>query len=318
MNEKVFALAFDFGGTKLAAALINTNTGELEDYLICPTPQPKTAVNSLSAMEKLGRQLITNNGNNSPFRIGISFGGSIDQDRKTVKRSVHVNGWDHFPIVDYFYRRFSIPVFLENDANAAALGEWAFGAGDQVESMLYIQLSTGIGAGLVITGQIWRGEGYAGEFGHVKSHECKDYCVCGQKGCLESAFAGWAIQKAGQELVRTNPSDSLLGQLCENDILKIDARLVFEAMRRGDTGSTRIIHNGVDKLGTALSNAINLLDPSKVILGGSICKSKSLFSARLDDILKTHVINSIYSHSQFGFASLAGKETLIGAAMLDK
>ena len=316
MNNSDLALAFDFGGTKLAVALVNIKTGELEQYSTCLTPRTKTFTDSISAIEKLANQILHDCSNTPLSHVGISFGGSVNQDRQSVKRSVHVSGWDQFPIVEYFQKKYGVPTFLENDANAAALGEWAFGAGERNDNLLYIQLSTGIGAGLIINQQIWRGEGYAGEFGHIKTFGCSNQCVCGQKGCLESAFSGWAIQKAGQELFSSSPSETILTQLCNNDVARIDARMVFSAMKKGDPGATLIIQSGVEKLGIALSNTINLLDPAKVILGGSICKSKSLFSDQLDHILKRNVIRSIHAHLQMDYSHLSGNETLIGAALL--
>ncbi len=318
MNQHDIALAFDFGGTKLAAALVDTVTGDIVGYSTCLTPEEKTASSSLNAIMTLGNTLLANNKTMPPSHIGISFGGSIAKDRRSVNRSVHIEGWDQFPLTEHLEQHYSLPAFMDNDANIAALGEWAFGAGERADSMLYVQLSTGIGAGLILHGQVWRGEGLAGEFGHMKSFGCDDPCVCGQQGCLESSFAGWAIQKAGQKLYQENPSGTALSRLSGDRLTEIDAQMVFQAMRSGDPGATRIIHAGVDKLGVALSNAINLLDPAIIVIGGGISKSLRVFRERLNHCLKANVIRSIYAHINIRQATLQGKETLIGAAVLQE
>jgi glucokinase len=311
------ALAFDFGGTKLAAGLVDASSGEIIDYIYEHTPPDKSARSSLDLMVCMGTSLIEHNPEYPPFRVGISFGGSISKDRQRIRRSVHVTGWNEFAITDYFSKQFKVPVFLDNDANVAALGEWAFGAGKNAPSLLYVQLSTGIGGGFVIDGHIWRGEGLAVEFGHIKVQGCDKPCVCGQRGCLESLASGWSLQKAGQELQQRSKPDATINRLCHNNPQKIDARLLFVAMDEGDPEATQIIFQAFNALGFALSNAITILDPAVVILGGSICKSSYLFTPFLDESLKAHLLNGIYQHLCLKYAVLNGKETLLGAATLD-
>jgi len=317
MDNNSLSLAFDFGGTKLAAGLVNTRDGTIIDHRKNPTPSQKGAKASLAKMVQMGKSLIEHNPGFHPIHIGVSFGGSVSKDRKSIGRSIHIHGWDQFPITDYLGDIFRLPVFLDNDANAAALGEWTFGAGKKAASMLYIQLSTGVGSGIIIDGKIWRGEGLGAEFGHVKVNGWDTLCVCGQKGCIESIASGWALKDSGQQLLNRNPVNQNLNLLCKGDIEKIDARILFSSMRQGDYSSAQIINNAFEALGIALANAIVIMDPSVVVLGGGLCKSKDSFSSILDESLKKYLLSAIYKRLCIRYSFFEGKETLVGAALLD-
>jgi glucokinase len=311
------AMSFDFGGTKLAAGLVDVSKCEFIDYTYQVTPPDKSAHSSLNLMVNMGKLLIEHNPKFPPFRIGISFGGSLSKDRRKIRRSVHIIGWDEFPLADYISSEFQVPVFIDNDANLAALGEWAFGVGKNTTSLLYVQISTGIGGGIVLDGSIWHGEGLAAEFGHMKVDGFNNLCVCGQSGCVESIASGWALKKTGQELFEKSGQDSILSRLCHNDAQEIDARLLFSAMKKGDPEATQVIDQAFTALGFALSNAITIIDPAVVILGGSVCKSNQLFAPILERSLKANLLNGIYKHLCLKYSILNGKETLLGAAILD-
>jgi len=161
-------LALDFGGTKLAAAVVDLEKGKIVGPVIRQrTPVSEGAGGTLSAMIECGRQALAAFDQPRPVKaVGISFGGPVSDDRKSVLLSNHVANWNGAPLVDEISQAFHLPAVMDNDGNVAALGEWWFGGHRQVDNLAYVQISTGVGGGFIIGRQPYRGLGMAGEVGH--------------------------------------------------------------------------------------------------------------------------------------------------------
>ena len=133
-------------------------------------------------------------------RIGVGFGGPVDFESGVVYLSHHVRGWENFPLRDELERRFGVSVVVDNDANAGALGEWVFGAGRGIDDLIYVNIGTGIGSGVISGGRLVRGwRNLAGEIGHMTVKLDGPVCSCGRRGCLESLASGSAIGREGSE-----------------------------------------------------------------------------------------------------------------------
>ncbi len=166
-------LGLDFGGTKLAAGLVDPASGAVLRSTRCPTP-PGGAPASLAAMLALAHGLLRapsadpRSSGSILSAVGVSFGGPVAPDGRTVRRSMHVPGWEDFPLAGRLEAELGVPAAVANDGDAAALAEQRFGAGRGVGTLLYITVSTGIGGGVIVGGQLHRGEhAWAGEFGHM-------------------------------------------------------------------------------------------------------------------------------------------------------
>lgn len=205
---------------------------------------------------------------------------------------------------------------MDNDGNAAALDEWSFGAGKDYENMLYIQVSTGVGSGMILGKQVYRGSGLAGEFGHMTVMADGPMCVCGKSGCVESLASGWALAREGRLAYETSIAGSPLHLLAEGDPQSIDADLVIEAARRGDPLATALIDRSFSYLGIGISGAIVLLDPQMVVLGGGITQSWDMLHPRLQASLVKHLPAMFHDRVKVTASKLSGTETLLGAAML--
>jgi glucokinase len=313
-----YTLALDFGGTKLAAALVNITTGEIHTSKRQSTDASLGAEASLLNMVQAGQNVLDESrvSSSSVEGIGISFGGPISNNRRLVLRSLHVPEWDHFALPDHISQIFDLPAFMDNDGNAAALGEWHFGAGIGCENMLYIQVSTGVGSGLILGGRLYRGGGLAGEFGHITVMTDGPECPCGKRGCLESLTAGWALARDGREAYASSASGSSLNRLVGMDPQAIDAKLVIEACRQGDPLATAIIERSFKFLGIGVSNAIMLLDPQLVVLGGGISRAWDILYPMLKTSLDEYLSPVFRTRVTLVKSHLNGTETLLGAALL--
>jgi len=315
-SNETKVLALDFGGTKLAAAVVDKRDGEICSIVHHPTPSPQGATACITTMFDMGRQALKECGLVTPEQVGISFGGPVSTDRKEVLMSNHVAGWEGIPLPKLASEVFNCPAVMDNDANAAALGSWYFDAHCEPENMVYIQVSTGIGSGLILNRNLYRGGGIAGEIGHITVIPNGPECVCGKRGCLESLCAGWALARDGLEALKTASKESTLYQLCQGDPLKIDAKLLIQAARTGDSQANAIIKQAFTALGIAIANVILLLDPQVIMLGGGITRAESEMRAVLDPVITRELHPLFKERYKLQFSRLDGKETLLGAALL--
>lgn len=189
----VVILAIDIGGTKTSAALINENNDDaFHEYSTWPSPP-----SAEEAMERIVTTCAPWTG--SATRVGVSFGGPFDFPTQTCLRSMHVSGWDGVAISSQLAHQLGIPVITDNDANVAAMGEYAAAKTQIRDPMLYVTISTGVGAAVIIDSSLLRGaHSLAGELGHLPMGHDR-MCSCGQRGCLERAVSGyWMTQDYGQ------------------------------------------------------------------------------------------------------------------------
>ncbi len=207
--------------------------------------------------------------------IGVGVPGPIVADAGMVLAPPIMPGWDRFPIRDTLETRWGCPVSLNNDAELGALGEWAYGADRGVNNLAYIKIGTGVGAGLLIEGQIYRGAtGSAGEIGHITIEEEGLLCTCGNRGCLETVTGGKAIARIAQETVKSGARTELADIQPVEGITAVD---VANAAGRGDRVAQRILSTAGDHLGIAIAGLVNLFNPSLVIVGGGVAQIGDLF-----------------------------------------
>jgi glucokinase-like ROK family protein len=213
--------------------------------------------------------------------LGIGVPGPIASDAGMVFAPPIMPGWDGYPIQASLEEKWDLPVSLNNDAELGALGEWAYGVGRGENYLAYIKVGTGVGSGLLLNGQIYRGAtGSAGEIGHLTIEENGPLCDCGNSGCLEALAGGKAIARQGQEAIRTGKR-TLLSSL--GPVESITARDVASAARRGDLVSQQIIANAGRYLGIAIAGLVNLFNPQTVIVGGGVAQIGDLLLQPIRD-----------------------------------
>jgi glucokinase len=248
---------------------------------------------------------------------GASFGGPVDFARQRVV-SVHTPGWQDFALGEWLERTLSLPCRVDNDANCGALGEHRFGAGRGSDSMVYITISTGIGAGIILGGQALRGrDNLAGELGHIPVSESGALCSCGAKGCLETFCSGNAIAERGKEWARRRPDS--VGRVLEisgGSPDQITARSIVLAALEGDSVSRSIVQEAARWLGRALLTVIRILDPDRIVLGGGVAQAGSVLLDPVRDTLREFGSPSIGYSTEIVLAELENYSPLYGAAAM--
>ncbi len=263
-------LSLDFGGTKLAAGLVRLGSGDVVAAARCPTPGDASA--GYAAMLGMARELLTQSAE-PVCAVGVSFGGPVEADGRTVRRSMHVPGWEAMPLANRLEADLALPATIANDADAAALAEQRYGAGRAIAHLLYLTVSTGIGGGIVIDGKIHRGaRAWAGEIGHQVLDPDGPPCDCGRNGCLEALASGRAVARAAQAiLAHAGTVDSLLRRHAT-----ITARDVTAAATAGDPAAQAVWGAAMTWLGIGIANAANILNPTRVIIGGGLTNAGPL------------------------------------------
>jgi glucokinase-like ROK family protein len=207
--------------------------------------------------------------------IGVGVPGPVQSEAGTVIAPPIMPGWDRYPIRERLEEIWACPVSLNNDAELGALGEWAYGAGRAARNLAYIKVGTGVGAGLLLDGQIYRGStGSAGEIGHLTIDENGLLCNCGNRGCLETLTGGQAIARQAQEAVRSGRRT----QMAEvQPVESLSAMHVADAAQRGDHLAQQILSKAGGHLGVALAGLVNLFNPNMVVVGGGVAQIGDLF-----------------------------------------
>ena len=206
--------------------------------------------------------------------IGVGVPGPIDSEAGMVIAPPIMPGWDRFPIRDTLEKLWGRPVSVNNDAELGALGEWAYGAGRGARDLAYIKVGSGIGAGLLIGGRIYRGStGSAGEIGHLTMDNDGPLCTCGNRGCLEAFSGGHAIAKRAIEAIEQGRST----QMDRFSPQKISAKDVSAAAQRGDLVAQQIMEDAGEHLGVAIAGLVNIFNPDIIVVGGGVAQIGDLF-----------------------------------------
>ncbi|GIW88806.1 MAG: glucokinase [Isosphaeraceae bacterium] len=262
-------LGVEIGGTKLQLGL-GRGDGRILGLRRLEIRPEGGAESILESLSQAIEPLVMACGQGWPVAAGIGFGGPVDPAAGVILRSNHVAGWSGFPIVRYVSRTLRIPlVVLQNDSDVAALAEARLGAGRGHSPVLYVNSGSGVGGGLVIDGVIYRGSGSgAVEIGHVVLSDPEE----GAWQTVEERASGWAIGRAGRELVSSGQAapDGPLMRGCGGDPERVTGELVGRAAIEGDPAALLIVERAARALGAGIAMAANLLAPSRVILGGGV------------------------------------------------
>ncbi len=302
-------LALDFGGTKLAAGLADWRAGRLLRQARCATAGERGARGQITDMLALVERLQLSRAEwGALAAAGVCFGGPVDAQCGIVLQSHHVEGWTNLPLAEELRAALALPVYVENDANAVALGEYRYGAGRGAHDLVYITVSTGIGGGIVLGGQLWRGRhGLAGEVGHMVVRPGGPLCTCGNHGCLESLASGLSIARRAREALAGGVLASALLALAGGDAGALTAEHVFRAARSGDAIACGVVSAVAEDLGLAIAMLASIVDPERVILGGGVAKAGEQLLAPVRA-----------TFARYAFPMLASRVSIVQAAAIDE
>jgi glucokinase len=267
-------LGIDIGGTKLAVA-VSTAEGEV----LAAQREPSRAEDGPDAMigraVGMARRVVAEAGLGVTDidAIGIGCGGPLDPWRGVILNALNNPGWTNVPLVERIQAELDRPTFLDNDANAAALGEHRFGAGRGVRNMVYLTISTGVGGGLILDDRLYHGEnGNAGELGHISVRVAGGRpCHCGSIGCIETYCSGTNIAARAREALERG--EGATSALAERPADELRAEHVVAAARDGDALACAIWDETTELLGGGIVSIIHAFNPQLVILGGGVTRA---------------------------------------------
>ena len=307
-----YIVGVDLGGTKIRTALA-TLDGEVRAEVEVPTNAQAGYTRVLEriaeTVEELRRQVGLTT---KPLRVGLGAPGPLDPVRGIVHVAPNL-GWRNVSLVSDLAKLTGVPVFLENDANLAAIGEFTYGAGKGTRDMIYLTVSTGIGGGLILGGRLYRGAGYgAGEIGHITLLPDGPLCSCGNRGCLEALASGTAIAREARELIGKGGGQSILA-LAGGAEDAVTAKTVARAAYQGDAEAKALFDKAARWLGVGIAAAANLLNPAVVVLGGGVMKSAALFWGRLEEEVAARVLPGTREVLRLKRAELGKRSGVLGA-----
>ncbi|MEV3991503.1 ROK family transcriptional regulator [Streptomyces sp. NPDC049837] len=295
-------IGVDFGHTHLRVAV-----GNLAHQVLAEESEPldvdASSEEGFDRAQALVKRLIAATGIGQDKVIGVGLGvpGPIDVSSGTLGSTSILPGWTGINPSEELSRRLGVPVYVDNDANLGALGELVWGGGRGVKDLAYIKVASGVGAGLVIDGQIYRGPGgTAGEIGHITLDESGPVCRCGNRGCLETFTAARYV------LPLLQPSHGA----------DLTMERVVQLAREGDPGCRRVIGDVGRHIGSGVANLCNLLNPSRVVLGGDLAEAGELVLGPIRDSVSRYAIPSAARQLSVAPGALGGRAEVLGALAL--
>lgn len=308
----------DLGGTTIKAALV-TEKGEILCEKSIPTGGERPQREVVQDMANLVLELVEKQGLDihDIESVGIGSPGAIDPIEGKVMFAANFADFKDVPMVSIMEETIPVPVYLENDANVAALGEAMFGAGHGSQNAIAITLGTGLGGGIIIDGKIFSGAFYGGgEMGHQVLVADGIPCTCGRKGCWEVYSSATALIRMGKERAVKHP-DSIMWDEVEGDLRKLNAKNVFDAADKGDAYAQDAIQEYARYLAIGLGNTINVFQPEYLIIGGGPSAQGDKLLNPVKEYLKNELFGGV-TKTQVVIAKLGNKAGVIGAAMLGK
>lgn len=307
--EKNYIVAIDLGGTKIACAITDLEGNIIKENTV-PTDAHEGEAKVLERIVSIiERTLQDSEKSASEVRaIGIGSPGPLDANKGIILDTPNLP-FKHVEIVKYIENKFNIKTYLENDANAATIGEYLFGSGKGTKNMVYITVSTGIGAGAIIDGKIYRGTTCnALELGHTSILPDGPKCNCGNYGCLEVLASGTAIAREANKALQEVKESSL------RNYEKVTSYEVFKEAEAGDKLACEVVDNGLKYLGVGVANAITAFDPEKVVIGGGVSMVGDVLFDKVRQVVKDRCFKVLSESCEVVPASLKTKAGIIGAA----
>ncbi|HZU86395.1 MAG TPA: ROK family protein, partial [Anaerolineaceae bacterium] len=250
-----------------------------------------------------------------PLGIGVGVPGLVDTRQGKLVFAPNLK-WSDMPIGLIWMRRFNLPVFVENEANCAALGEYFYGAAHNVNVFIHLTTGIGLGGGIMINGHLYKGvNGFAGEIGHMTIYQNGEVCGCGRHGCWETYVSPRAmLQRVRQMLVGVKDSQVLV--LAGGDPEKITEEIVIEAARQNDPVALGVLHEMGEHLGVGIANLVNIFNPEMIVLGGALSHASPWLFPVIRSVLKDNVLPPLRDTIRIEASAQGVNACVVGAASL--
>lgn len=311
----MFAIGVDLGGTNLRVAVVDAN-GRLLEKLTTGTQVSRGRDRVISEMCDDIRALAGKFTSADPQFGGIGIGvpGIIDMATGFLSESPNLPGWGNYPVRDQIEQRVGTRVVLENDANAAAMGEKWLGAGRATDDMCMLTLGTGVGGGLILNGRIWHGmTGMAGELGHITVDPQGQRCGCGNCGCVEQYASATAVVRMAREMSESGEAPELAEALRDNP--EFSSKVVYQMALQGDRAAREIFHRIGRALGIVVADMVNILNLPMFVIGGGVASAWDAFvPAMFEEIRQRSFVYAATAPSDTG--RVEHDRTIITRALL--
>ncbi|MBQ6252840.1 ROK family glucokinase [Ruminococcus sp.] len=313
-----YYVGIDLGGTNIVAGVVD------EEYNIiakastktnCPRPEKEIA----DDMAKMAIEAVKNAklSMDQIEWIGVGTPGIANSETGIIEYSNNL-GFKNTPMVKYIQETIDKPVFIENDANAAAYGEFVAGAAKGAKNAVCITLGTGVGGGIIIDGRIYSGSNFAGaEIGHTVIEVDGAQCSCGRKGCFEAYSSATGLIRMTKEAIAEHP-DCIMAQ-SEKEKGKVTARTSFDCMRAGDKYAKAVVDKYIKYLAAGITNTINIFQPDILCIGGGVCNEGDPLLLPMKELVAKEVYTrNSPKNTEIVIAKLGNDAGIIGAAFLGR
>ena len=312
----MYRIGIDLGGTNIKAGVVNDQY-EIVASAWCKTRLPRPSQEILMDMARMAREAAEKAGltMDDIASVGIGIPGTCNADTGVVEYACNVQ-FENVPVRDIMHGLLGKDIYIENDANAAALGEALAGAAKGAQSAVCITLGTGVGGGIIIDGRIYGGFNFAGaELGHIVINEGGELCGCGRQGCWEAyASATALINQTRRAMV--NHQESKMWEIA-GDLDKVDGRTAFDGMRAEDAVASQVVDTYIQHIACGLINVINIFQPEVLCIGGGICKEGETLMKPLREHIERERYSKYSTHqTRLCVAQLGNDAGIIGAACL--
>lgn len=312
-----YYIGIDLGGTNIVAGVVDENyniISKASTRTNCPRPAQEIADDmaamAIKAVEDANLTM------DQIEWVGVGTPGIANSETGIIEYSNNL-GFVNTPMAEYIRKHIDKPVFIENDANAAAYGEYVAGAAKGAKNAVCITLGTGVGGGIVIDGKIYSGSNFAGaEIGHTVISVDGPQCSCGRKGCFEVYSSATGLVRMTKEKMAECP-DSKMHDITAERNGKVSARTSFDAMRLGDAAAKEVVDFYIKCLAAGITNTINIFQPDVLCIGGGVCNEGDPLLLPMKEIVAKEVYTrNSPKNTEIVIAKLGNDAGLIGAAFL--
>ncbi|MCJ7559025.1 ROK family protein [Candidatus Bathyarchaeota archaeon] len=312
-----YVVGVDLGATNIVSLLISRD-GEVVARDTRETMGEKGKKRAFSQIVNSARNVIgegERSGISSKSILGMGIGGPgpLNSDGGVIHLAPNIPGWINTYLVKELEDELKLNVFLENDANAAALGEWWLGAGRDVDNLVLLTLGTGVGGGIIIDGEVLHGaRNTAGEIGHMIIRKGGLLCGCGNRGCLEAYASARSVVKRTLAAIKEGKK-TILTDLVKNKLKDITCKLVYDTARKGDSLCKWVVEETGRYLGIGITNIVNIINPEMVILGGGMANAGDLLFEPVRKYVREHSFTAAMEGVKIVPAALGVNAGAIGA-----
>lgn len=316
-KESKVIVGIDLGGTAVKMGIVNMGY-EIIAQTSIPTNAARPYEEVIKDMGKAAVALLAESGYDPGDCLGVGVGspGTVDSESGMVLYSNNIR-WNHVPLADELGKYLPVPVYLNNDANCAALGEVVKGAAKGFRNAAFLTLGTGVGGGIIINGKIFEG-GHPGgvELGHITNGSEGRKCTCGRYDCLETYASATALINDAKNMAAQHP-ESKLWELCGRSLNNMNAKIPFDAAQAGDSCGKMLIENYVRHLADGITDIVNIFRSDIIVLGGGVCAQGDNLTEPLNRYLEENCFGGSVSYIPRVVAALNGNDAgIIGAASL--